>query len=513
MRSTIIQSFKSRAFPLLFLSVILTLIFVLFVVLSPKNARAEGFIPAPTLISVKDGAALTNQKPVITGLTINGTRVDIFIDGNFDGAAAVRDHESGTASFSYTPKNSLAPGFHVISALSAIEDNMSQEEIVNIQVIGFVPPTLFIPVFNLETLESRPFITGVAKNNSLVKIYLDGQYDGEIWVKNHPSGTPSFRYQPKRDLKVNMHQVRAIAVNRLTGQESINSNIVTFKVNHPYPAPTLFTPNVNNASWSRPNITGVAKNGSHVDIYINNVKHRVNLKAHPSGTTYFSFRPETNLPPKNNVIFSVAYSNQGRLSRKSNLIYWDLTPAGQKTVEEPLIVEEPEVIEPEISIETPEDTIAKVEEPKETPDIEIDIEDRSDEAEVTIEEEPDVSEKDTEVTDDADDADDADKAADDTGIVVGEEESGEGPNWSKVIGLIILAVLIIALIIQLLRKEEPEEEKKKQTMDLFGQDKKDEKESKKTDKESKKENKNTESDSDKKDDIPPPPPPSSNLPF
>jgi len=502
MRSIIIRRNKSRAFPFLFVSVFLTLIFVLSVVLSPKVAHAQEFIPAPTLISLKDGATLTNQRPIIAGLTTNGTRVDVFIDGKYDGSAIVKDHESGTASFSYSPKESLKPGAHQISALAAIEDNVGQEVVINIEVIGFVPPTLHLPVFNLETVETRPFIIGVARNDSSLKIYLDGEHDGEIQVKNHPSGTASFKYQPKRDLVVGMHQAYAVATNSITGQESLTSKFVTFEVKHPVPAPTLFAPTANNATRSRPNITGVAKNGSHVDVYINNVKHRVDLEDHPSGTTYFVFRGEENLKAGVNSIFAVAYSDQGRMSSKSNVVSWDLTPTqGVVAEDSPLQVEEPD--DTELPNVFDDETTGQDE-----PDIDIDLEDRSDDAEVTIEDDtPEVPGEDPTVGVGTEDPQDSEEGEEEP-----QDDDGEatGTNWSKIIGLIILAALIIVLIIQLLKKEDPEK-KKGETMDLFEGDKKDEKP--KEEKEEKKADENSGESKPEDDDIPPPPPPSSNLPF
>lgn len=493
MRSIISQFSKSRASSLLFAGVLITPLFVLSVVLSPKLARAQVVPPAaPTLISITEGSKFTKPQPVVTGLTLNSTQVNVLIDNKFEGSATVRNHESGTANFFYYPKT-LKPGNHTLTAIAAKDANVSPEVTVNFEIVGFVPPTLLDSVFNLETTEARPFIVGVARNNSRVQIYLDDKFAGEVIVKNHVSGVGSFRYKPQSDLAVGMHQAYAFATNRLTGQESLKSKLLTFEVKAPYPAPTLFQPQASQASWSRPIISGVAKNGSRVDVYINNVKYPVHLKDHPSGTTYFTYQPEVALPSSKNVIFAVVYSHQGRMSSKSNLVYWDLSPirpgrtaAPTAKAEEPLVPSRPEV-KPGV----PTDKTARVEETGETPDIEIDLEDQAGKADITVKDEEEKTTEEATTT---------------------EGEKGTGPNWSKIIGLIILAILIIALIVQLLKKEKPEE-KKGETLDLFESGKKDEDKKEGTrQKKSEKSNESSKSES-QENDIPPPPPPSSNLPF
>ena len=501
MRSIINYSDVSHArlFRTNIISVLVALFFIaLFFALSFVNlAHAnETAPPAPTLISVTQGIEFTNPKPVITGLTFNDTQVDIFIDNQFSGSAIVRNHESGTANFYFYPPL-LTTGRHAVHAIARKADSISQNTPeISFRILGTSAPTLFIPVFNLETTELQPFIVGLVHNNSRVKIYINDEYNGEIWVKNHASGVANFAYKPKYNLSVGMHQVRAMAVNRITGQQSGMSSMVTFEVKQPYPAPTLFRPTTSGATWFRPNINGVAKNGSYVEVYVNNVKHRVDLADHPSGTTSFFYQPEQNLRAGMNIIFAVAYSKTNKMSRKSNIIYWDLTPSEERE-KEPLAVEEPPVVsevEPEI---TEEPAVIEDVFPDEEPEIEIETEDRSEEAEVTIEaEEPEDSPE--PVVSGEEDEIEAD-------VQVEGDELEAGTNWSKIIGLIILAILIITLIIQLLKKEEPKE-KEGETLKLF------EEEEKKKDDDKKDESK---SDKDEKpdDNIPPPPPPSSNLPF
>ena len=69
----------------------------------------------------------------------------------------------------------------------------------------FPAPILFEPVVDKRTSYDKPWIKGVAKNGSLIDIYIDEQLDGTIQVADHPSGTASFEYQPKATLNNGWH--------------------------------------------------------------------------------------------------------------------------------------------------------------------------------------------------------------------------------------------------------------------------------------------------------------------
>lgn len=187
-------------------------------------------LPAPTLIAPNEKTATADLKPLITGLTRDNSLVKIFIDGAYDGETSLLEDESGTANFAYRPVLDLTRGFHKIYALA--QNNAGQtspkSEVLNFKIeLPFPAPTIFQPVVNRQTSLSRPFMVGLAKNDSKIKIYIDKKYHGELTVKNHPSGTANFAFKPVVALARGAHSVYAVAVDK-RGKKSGWSNLVNF---------------------------------------------------------------------------------------------------------------------------------------------------------------------------------------------------------------------------------------------------------------------------------------------
>jgi hypothetical protein len=70
----------------------------------------------------------------------------------------------------------------MVQAVALSGDQVSSESnIINFIIELPMPaPTVFKPVVNLNTSMSRPFIVGLAKNNSKVKIYIDKNIEQKI---------------------------------------------------------------------------------------------------------------------------------------------------------------------------------------------------------------------------------------------------------------------------------------------------------------------------------------------
>jgi hypothetical protein len=202
-----------------------------FIVIFSAQANAETAVPpAPTLIAPNQTTVTAKVKPLIIGLTKKDTLVKIFIDDVYNGKTEILNHPSGTANFAYRPFLNLSPGQHKVYAIA--EDSSGNASLVS-AVLNFkielpMPaPTLFKPVVNNNTSLNRPFVVGLAKNDSKIKIYIDKKYDGEFLVKNHPSGTANFAYKPLVALARGNHLVYAVALDK-RGKESIWSNIIYF---------------------------------------------------------------------------------------------------------------------------------------------------------------------------------------------------------------------------------------------------------------------------------------------
>lgn len=189
-------------------------------------------LPAPTLIQPDENTITGKVKPFITGLTVNNTKVHLFIDGVYNGKTDLLNHESGTANFKYVPFLNLAPGWHTAYAKSedlgghlSVESNVLHFRIEN----SNPAPTLIASVANNKTNANQPFISGVAKNNSKVRIFIDKKLNGEFLVTNNESGTAHFSYKPFLALNPGRHMVYATALDS-RGKESIWSNVMYFSV-------------------------------------------------------------------------------------------------------------------------------------------------------------------------------------------------------------------------------------------------------------------------------------------
>lgn len=211
--------------------------------LAAKNATAPEeptSIPAPTVLSPIDEESFTTPTPTFTGVTKNKTRVSVFLDGRFHGSAKVRNHESGTASWVYTPEKSLRPGRHVIEALAESATALllsPQSEGIAFTIAHPLPaPTLLEPVVNEETTNTKPFIIGVAPSKTLLEIFIDSELNGLVRVADHESGVNAFRYQPFLSLNPKIKHTVSVRATDEHGKRSAMSELLTFSVTADAPA-------------------------------------------------------------------------------------------------------------------------------------------------------------------------------------------------------------------------------------------------------------------------------------
>lgn len=201
-----------------------------FAIIFSKEALAADSLPAPTLIAPDRTTITAKTRPLIIGLAESGSLVKIFIDGVYNGKTEILNNESNTANFAYKPFLNLSRGRHEVYAMA--EDNAGRvsrpSEILLFNIELPMPaPTMLKPVVNKNTSLNRPFIVGLAKNDSKIRVYIDKKYNGEFKVKNHPSGTANFAYKPVEPLERGNHLVYAVAVDK-RGKQSAWSNIVYF---------------------------------------------------------------------------------------------------------------------------------------------------------------------------------------------------------------------------------------------------------------------------------------------
>jgi hypothetical protein len=200
-------------------------------------------LSAPTMIEPDENTITGKVKPFVTGLTVNNTKVHFFVDGVYNGKTEFLNHESGTANFAYRPFLNLEPGAHNVWTIA--EDvngrKSSPSNVLYFNIEKQLPsPTIFKPVVNQHTNIEQPFIVGLAKNYSKIKVFIDHKLDGEFMVENHPSGTANFAYRPFSFLTSGNHLVYTSAVDS-RGKESRWSNVVYFFVPGPIVLASEFT--------------------------------------------------------------------------------------------------------------------------------------------------------------------------------------------------------------------------------------------------------------------------------
>ena len=204
-------------------------------VLSASSQKIKFVVPAlsaPTLIDPSINTATGKVKPLIKGLTLSGTFVRLYIDGIYNGKTDAVVHDSGTANFAYKPFLNLTTGHHFVQAVSedSLGNKSKKSDVLNFKIEQPMPaPTLFALEFNSKTEHDSPFIVGVTKNNSLIKVFIDHKLDGQFKAENHKSGAVNFAYRPFRPLTSGDHFMYVTATDS-RGKESNWSNVVYFNI-------------------------------------------------------------------------------------------------------------------------------------------------------------------------------------------------------------------------------------------------------------------------------------------
>jgi len=208
--------------------------------ISKKYTVIVESVSAPTVVFPSENSFFSNTKPNITGLTHSGTRVLVYIDDVYNGKTEVLYDKSGVANFKYQPFLNLNTGTHKYYLIteSKFGEKSQKSKVVSFKIEKEYPaPTIYKPVVNKKTSHNKPFIVGLAKNNSKVKVYIDKKLDGEFVVNNHISGTANFAYSPSKALTSGNHLIYTTAIDN-NGKESKQSNKIFYKIE------SLLTPTI-----------------------------------------------------------------------------------------------------------------------------------------------------------------------------------------------------------------------------------------------------------------------------
>ncbi len=180
-------------------------------------------IPAPTLVKIVKGN-------ILTGLTISGTKVKVFVDDKYDGETDILYHNSGTANFAYRIKDNT-PGRHLIKVKAVNKLKKESDFSKGIEFFVDYPypaPILFEELTKKENKE-KVLIVGVVKSNSYVQLFLDNKLFQESDLLTDSSGTANFAFRVS-GLTEGKHLVYTVAINKDKTKISSKSNVVAFLI-------------------------------------------------------------------------------------------------------------------------------------------------------------------------------------------------------------------------------------------------------------------------------------------
>ena len=276
--------------------------------------------------------------PKISGVIDGVDEVLVYIDNVLNGKAKVVNGK-----FSYYPFLPLSSGNHEISVQPQPAGFPKF-----IKIIPNPSPVFLSPEQGSVLGQDRVWVGGVAKNNSLIRVFVDGKEWTRVNTKNHVSGTGSFSAELK-DLPLGIHVVSSIARD-FRGKDSFSSDVLIIKIMPSTPAPILNKPIVNAYSGiERPFITGFAKNNLEIIFVIDDkIVKKMPLGSDDSGTISFFWQPSNAFSLGNHKI-EVFASDNGKLSNNSKAVYWQV---GE------IFEENQNTNEPELKVEVnPEDTV------------------------------------------------------------------------------------------------------------------------------------------------------------
>jgi len=385
-----------------------------------------------------------------------------------------------------------------------------------VQAAAYNVPAPTILGAELQTSQpTKPLVKGLTFNNTIVEVYIDGQFVGEAVVANDSSGVASFAFVGQDSLSYGQHEVYTIARSEDRAESSIKSESFIFTVSYPTPAPILLEPVVDEVGKIA--IVGLAKNDLEVEIYIEGVLQvRFMPPAAKSGTTNFWYKP--NLPAGEYTVVARTIDNTGKVSSFSTSVIMRVPKEGEvepakaendkevseaeEQMPEPEVIDEQEGEAISQSDEFTEKSVEELEEKlpdqpsvlkPETPDTAIVVEDKSNaEGVVKIEDSKEVGEivldttqEDYDITTPEKESGESEKVAEEDLVIFGQADGnniGEGvaeevatqdtvdqiQQKNRLTGFIILLVIAVILAIwyvrekkqiEVLEKEQSEKDK------------------------------------------------------
>lgn len=291
---------------------------------SPAVAQASPDpIPAPTVINIAYPGSEYQDRPLISGLTKANTEVLVYANGEFWGLAHLNRSEGPTHNFYFQPSYRLAEGSYDLTFIARDKDSLRlsvPSPARQIRIFGLSAPILVTPNSETVTAKVKPLISGLTRSQTRVHIFIDGLHNGQTDFVADNSPTADFVYEPFLNLSVGEHRIWAIAEDK-AGNKSPQSDVQTFTIESPFPAPILFSP-LAGTDPHRPLIRGLAKNNSTIRVFIDKKLYgEFPVKNHESGTASFVYEPFLPLSPGDHLVYVSAVDERGKESRWSNIVY------------------------------------------------------------------------------------------------------------------------------------------------------------------------------------------------
>jgi hypothetical protein len=306
--------------------IVLSFLACLFGILLAGKVFASGSI-TPKIVELRNNTINSDiQKVEISGLTVSGTEVLIYLDGSYAGLAKVKDSNTATDSFYFSGLSILKTGQHQIFAVARDRTSLllspPTEEITFSATQKPLPaPTIISPNKKTITSDQKPAISGFTTSQSFVRVYIDGIYDGKTSVLKHRSGTAYFSYKPFLKLKRGWHKYSVVA-EFANGRKS-QTSFGEFNIEYPMPAPTLLKTVENKMATTSPFAVGLAKNNSRILVYVDNrFDGSFLVKNHISGTANFAYSIKKKLGRGTHKIYAKARDSRGKTSIWSKSLYY-----------------------------------------------------------------------------------------------------------------------------------------------------------------------------------------------
>lgn len=195
--------------------------------IAPKKISQT--LPAPTLIQPNEKTITAKVMPIISGLSVNNTKVNIYVDGILNGGTAKLSHTSGTANFAYKPFLNLSIGQHSIWAVAIDEKGMMSKpsNVLTFKIEEQLPAPI---IKDIKPVDSRFQISALVKSGLKIRVFVDHKLEKEIEAKKDESGTANFTFTTNKNYSKGQHFIYLSAVD-LRGKESKWSNIVYKNIN------------------------------------------------------------------------------------------------------------------------------------------------------------------------------------------------------------------------------------------------------------------------------------------